>query len=78
MESNRTGREDRARIILAPDVIMHVLRLQRRQALAYIERRQSGSDHDSEEDDEGEALVLGFGDGDAGPEDGSPRECTIS
>ncbi|KAJ8631476.1 hypothetical protein MRB53_024799 [Persea americana] len=83
MEANKQGREDRSRITLTPDVIMHVLRLQRRQTLAYIERRYSRADLESDDDeDEGEAFVLGFTeDGDASSEDGftgNSRECNIS
>ncbi|MQM02606.1 hypothetical protein Taro_035374 [Colocasia esculenta] len=83
MESNKRGREDRAPIALSPDVIMHVLNLQRRQALAYIERRQPGADADSDDNDddddggEGEAFVLRFTDSDDTSEVGFSRECTI-
>ncbi|XP_043700622.1 DDB1- and CUL4-associated factor 8 [Telopea speciosissima] len=82
MESNRQGREDRSRITLTPDVIMHVLRLQRRQTLAYFERRFPGADLESDEEDEGGvAYVLGLSDGDASSEEGitgNSRECNIS
>lgn len=77
MESNRQGREDNSRVTLTPDVIMHVLRLQRRQTLAYMERRFNRDDTESDEEDEGEAYAIGF----SGDEDGStrnPRECNIS
>uniref|UniRef100_A0A1D1Y1C5 DDB1-and CUL4-associated factor 8 n=1 Tax=Anthurium amnicola TaxID=1678845 RepID=A0A1D1Y1C5_9ARAE len=82
LESNRRGREDHARITLSPDVIMHVLRLQRRQALAHVERRRSGdgAESDDDGDDEGEAFVLRFTDSDDGSEagfTGDARECTI-
>ncbi|EEF30123.1 WD-repeat protein, putative [Ricinus communis] len=80
MESNRQGREDHSQVSLTPDVIMHVLRLQRRQTLAYIERRYSRGDVESDED-EGDAYVLGFSAGDASSEEGSEgnsRECNIS
>ncbi|KAK9002568.1 hypothetical protein V6N11_025239 [Hibiscus sabdariffa] len=40
MESNRQSREDQSPVTLAPDVIMHVLRLQRRQMFGYVERRR--------------------------------------
>ncbi|KAJ9178184.1 hypothetical protein P3X46_010089 [Hevea brasiliensis] len=73
MESNRQGREHRSQVTLTPDVIMHVLRLQRRQTLAYIERRYSRADVESDED-EGEAYVLGLSDADASSEEG----CSIS
>ncbi|XP_058098302.1 uncharacterized protein LOC131243172 isoform X2 [Magnolia sinica] len=81
MEANKQAREDRSRITLTPDVIMHVLRLQRRQTLAYIERRYSSADAESDDEDEGTALVLGFSDGDASSEEGftaNSRECNIS
>ncbi|KAF8397628.1 hypothetical protein HHK36_016548 [Tetracentron sinense] len=81
MEANRQGREDHSRITLTPDVIMHVLRLQRRQTLAYIERRYTRADLGSDEEDEGEAYVLEFSDGDAYSEEnftGNSRECNIS
>ncbi|XP_052177374.1 uncharacterized protein LOC127791499 [Diospyros lotus] len=72
MESNKRGREDQSRVILTPDVIMHVLRLHRRQQLAYDERRNSRGDIESDEDDEA-AYVLGF----AGEEENN-NECNIS
>ncbi|XP_077216989.1 transducin/WD40 repeat-like superfamily protein [Tasmannia lanceolata] len=81
MEANRQGREDRSRITLTPDVIMHVLRLQRRQTLAYIERRYAMEDLDTDDEDGGDAFVLGFADGDAAPEEGftsNSRDCNIS
>ncbi|KAG9453278.1 hypothetical protein H6P81_006182 [Aristolochia fimbriata] len=83
MRANKQGREDRSRITLTPDVIMHVLRLQRRQTLAFIERRYSRADLDSDDEDEDEeALVLGISDGgDALSDDGltsNSRECNIS
>lgn len=73
MESNRQGREHHSRVTLTPDVIMHVLRLQRRQTLAYIERRYSRADIESDED-EGEAFVLGLSDAEPSSEEG----CNIS
>lgn len=77
MEANRRGREDHSRVTLTPDMIMHVLRLHRRQALAYIERRENLGDVDSDDDDDdggGGAYVLGFSDG----EEGENSECSIS
>lgn len=63
MEANRRGREDSSRATLSPDVITHVLRLQRRQTSAYVERQYSRADVES--DDEAlEAYVLGLLDGD--------------
>ncbi|KAM7527880.1 hypothetical protein LguiB_031290 [Lonicera macranthoides] len=81
MESNRQGREDHSRVTLTPDVIMHVLRLHRRQALAYIERRYNRGEIDSDEEAEGEAFFAGFSDGDVSSEEGSTgnsRDCNIS
>ncbi|XP_047307937.1 DDB1- and CUL4-associated factor 8 [Impatiens glandulifera] len=85
MESNKKDREELTRITLTPDVIMHVLRLHRRQALAYAERTAVGGDVDSndddddddeddEEEDEGISYVLG----DGTSEEGDPRECNVS
>lgn len=55
---------------------MHVLRLHRRQALAYVERRPNREDIESDENDGLDAYVLGFSDGDS-EEDitGNPRDC---
>lgn len=81
MESNRQGREDHSLITLTPDVIMHVLRLQRRQNAAYIERRYHRADIENDEEDEGEAYLLGFSDGEASSEEGftvNTTECNIS
>lgn len=81
MAANKRGREARARITLSPDVIMHVLRLQRRQGLAYVERRPSASDVDSDDDGEGDGFILRFTNGDAASDEGlaeDPRECNIS
>lgn len=77
MESNKRGREDHSRITLTPDVIMHVLRLHRRQAMAYIERRHNRDDIASEEDDENDAYALGFPDGNGSLEEGNSSECNI-
>lgn len=80
MESNRQGREDYRRVTLTPGVIMHVLRLQRRQTLAYVERRYSRADIESDEED-GESYALGFSDSNASSGEGSTAnssECNIS
>ncbi|ESR37906.1 transducin/WD40 repeat-like superfamily protein [Citrus sinensis] len=78
MKANKQGREDHSRITLTPDVIMHVLRLQRRQTLAYRERRYNAADFESDEE-EGETYLLGFSDSDASSEGGgNQRECIIS
>ncbi|XP_020578249.1 DDB1- and CUL4-associated factor 8 [Phalaenopsis equestris] len=65
MAANKRRREVRSGITLSPDVIMHVLMLQRRQALIYHEATPTEADSDS----------------DSTPEDGSPAdptECNIS
>ena len=63
-------------------MITHVLRLQRRQGLAYVERITSGADFDSDDEDgERGGFVLRFTNGDAISDEGSagdPRECNIS
>ncbi|KAM3309206.1 hypothetical protein P3S67_010950 [Capsicum chacoense] len=51
MEANKRGREDHSRTTLTPDVIMHVLRMHRRQPRAYVERRHNRDDIESDEDD---------------------------
>ncbi|PNY14232.1 ddb1- and cul4-associated factor-like protein [Trifolium pratense] len=80
IEANRQGREDRTRVTLSPDVIMHVLRLQRRQTLAYTERRHDRADIVSDDEDE-EVYLLGLVDGDISSEEdssGNSRDCNIS
>ncbi|KAK1408411.1 hypothetical protein QVD17_40158 [Tagetes erecta] len=79
MESNKRGREDHSRVTLTPDVIMHVLRLHRRQAMAYMERRHNRDDIASDEEDESDAYMLGFADedGHGSLEDGNSTECSI-
>ncbi|KAK8504850.1 hypothetical protein V6N12_033101 [Hibiscus sabdariffa] len=57
MESNRRSREDQSPVTLAPDVIMHVLRLQRRQMFGYVERRYSRADLESDEDNGDEDYI---------------------
>lgn len=52
MESNRQAREDHSRIMVTPDVIMHALRLHRRQSLTYIQRRYNTADVEGDEEDE--------------------------
>lgn len=78
MEANRQGREDHSRVTFTPDVIMHVLRLHRRQARIYIEPRYNRGDIESDDDNDGEAYVLGFSDGDPAEDGGNSRECNIS
>lgn len=78
MDANRQGREDHSRVSFTPDVIMHVLRLHRRQAHVYVERRYNREDIESDEDDDRDAYLLGFSDGDAAEDGENPRECNIS
>ncbi|KAI4322216.1 hypothetical protein L6164_021928 [Bauhinia variegata] len=80
MEANRQGREDRSRVTLSPDVIMHVLRLQRRQTMAFTERRHNNADIVRHENYE-ESYFFGCSDDDASSEEdssGDPRDCNIS
>lgn len=60
MESNRKNREDQSRVTLTPDVIMHVLRIQRRQMFGYVERRYDRADLESDEEDGGEDYFSGL------------------
>ncbi|XP_076961128.1 uncharacterized protein LOC143637682 [Bidens hawaiensis] len=76
MESNKREREDQSRVTLTPDVLMHVLRLHRRQAMAYIERRHNRNDIASDDEDESDAYVLGLAD-DGTLEDVNSSECSI-
>ncbi|KAK7261399.1 hypothetical protein RIF29_27708 [Crotalaria pallida] len=79
-EANRQGREDRSRITLTPDVILHVLRLQRRQAAEFIERRHTMADIVSDDED-AEGYILGLSDGETSSEEdsgGNSRDCNIS
>ncbi|XP_022146098.1 DDB1- and CUL4-associated factor 8 [Momordica charantia] len=81
MESNRQGREDHSLVTLTPDVIMHVLRLQRRQASAFTERRRTTADIDSDEENEWEAYNLEVVNGNASSEEDPAEvssECNIS
>lgn len=78
MEANKQEREDHTRVTFTPDVIMHVLRLHRRQAHVYVDRGYNREDIDSDEDDEREAYLLGFSDGDPPEDGGNSRECNIS
>lgn len=79
-ESNRRGREDHSRVTLTPDVIMHILRLQRRQALAYVERRYNRGDIESDDEDQREALILGLSDNEESSSEngGNYSGCNIS
>ncbi|KAJ7531058.1 hypothetical protein O6H91_14G030900 [Diphasiastrum complanatum] len=79
METNRRRREDRSHITITPDVIMHLLHLQRRHAQPDMERRQSHGD-DGEEDED-EYTQVDFSDDDDSSEDGvhvGSQECIVS
>lgn len=81
MEANRQGREDHSQVTLTPDVVMHVLRLQRRQRLAFIERSYSVGTDEGDDEDEDYVLGLGLSDGYVSSEEGSTAdysECIIS
>lgn len=73
-ESNRVGREEQSRVTLTPEVIMHVLRLQRRQTSAFTERRYVLTDVDGDEENEAQ-FISGLVAGDV---DSSERECNVS
>ncbi|KAH9331597.1 hypothetical protein KI387_003705, partial [Taxus chinensis] len=62
IEANRQGREDCSRISLTPDVIMRVLRLQRRQSQPNVESRYTRADFGGEDDDEDEYVFLDMAD----------------
>ncbi|KAF8051703.1 hypothetical protein N665_1682s0008 [Sinapis alba] len=74
MESNRVGREDQSRVTLTPEVIMHFLRLQRRQTSAFTERRYVLTDMDGDEENEAQ-FISGLV---AGDDESSERECNVS
>ncbi|KAF6134790.1 hypothetical protein GIB67_002191 [Kingdonia uniflora] len=86
MEGNRQGREESSQIALTftPDLIMRVLRVQRRRRLAFANRNtQAGPE--SDEEDGGDALLFGFSDGDGdgdassdGNSNTNPGECYLS
>lgn len=58
---------------------MHVLRLHRRQAHVYVERRYNREDVESDDDDDSrEGYLLGFSDSDHADDGENPRECNIS
>ncbi|WCJ41117.1 DDB1- and CUL4-associated factor 8 [Euphorbia peplus] len=79
IELNRQRREDRSQVTLTPDVIMHVLRLQRRQTSAYEERRYNRDDIESDEDEEEEPYVLGLSRGHPSYDStGNTGECNIN
>ncbi|PSR86625.1 DDB1- and CUL4-associated factor like [Actinidia chinensis var. chinensis] len=72
MESNRQGRENNSPVTLTPELIMHVLQLHRRRAMAHNERRHNRSDSESDEGGD-EAYVLGLS-----GDDENSSECNIS
>ncbi|CAH2065338.1 unnamed protein product [Thlaspi arvense] len=76
MESNRVGREDHSRVTLSPDVIMHVLRLQRRQTSAFTERRYVLTESDGDEGNEDALFISGLVASD--DDEASQGECTVS
>lgn len=81
MESNKQGREEHSRVTLTPDVIVHVLRLQRRQTSAFTERRYNPADNNSDGENEWEAYNQEALDGSVSFEDDSTEhasECNIS
>ncbi|XP_030505726.2 uncharacterized protein LOC115720700 isoform X1 [Cannabis sativa] len=87
MDSNRRGRENQSRVVMTPDVIMHLLRLQRRQAMVYVERRYNSADTESGDEENAEPSGLGSSVdyGNTLPEDNndddsdeSSRDCNIS
>jgi len=71
---NRVGREDQSRVTLTPDVIMHVLRLQRRQTSAFTERRYVSTDIGSDEGNDARFIASLV----ANDDESSDRECTVS
>lgn len=77
--SNEHGREvdaSRSQVTLSSDVIMHVLRLHRRQSELNGEREPSAGDFTSDDD---EAFYIGFGNGEGNQGANSdPRECIVS
>jgi DDB1- and CUL4-associated factor 8 len=79
MDSNEREREvdaSRAQVRLSSDVIMHVLRLHRRQSELYGEREPSAGDFRSD-DDEDFYIGFGNGEGDQGA-NSDPGECIVS
>lgn len=73
MDHNRQNREDHTCVTLTPDVIMHVLRLHRRQAMANLGRGQNRDDADSDDEGDG-AYILRL----SGDDEVHPNECNIS
>jgi WD repeat-containing protein 42A len=79
--SNEQGREadsSRAEVTLSSDVIMHVLRLHRRQSELHRENEPAAGDFASDDD---EAFYIGFGNGNAERDQGEnsdPRECIVT
>lgn len=79
IENNEHGREvnaSRPQVALSSDVIMHVLRLHRRQSELNGEHEPSAGDFTSDDD---EAFYIGFGNGEGNQGANSdPRECIVS
>ncbi|CAM8913202.1 unnamed protein product [Rhodiola kirilowii] len=77
MESNRRGREEHSRVTLTPDVIMHLLRLQGRQPVAFAERRHYQGDMESDDEAESVAYFLSNNNGEEGSAD-DRNQCIIN
>ncbi|TVU47464.1 hypothetical protein EJB05_07067 [Eragrostis curvula] len=77
--SNEKGREvnaSRAELTLSSDVIMHLLRLNRRRSELNREHEPSAGNFTSDDD---EAFYIGFGNGEGNQgENSDPRECIVS
>eukprot|EP00249_Psilotum_nudum_P011927 c23470_g1_i1 orf=149-1600(+) len=84
MEQNQLRREDHSHISLTPDIIMHVLRLQRRQAQPDLDRTYTRADYktdDEDNDESDEYMEVHFLDDEDSSEEGNGinlRECVIS
>jgi len=63
-------------VTLSSDVIMHVLRLHRRQSDLHMENESASADLASDDD---EAFYIGFGDAERSQRENSdPRECIVT
>lgn len=61
---------------LSSDVMMHVLRLHRRQSELHMDNEPAGADLASDDD---EAFYIGFGDAERNQSENSdPRECIVT
>ncbi|KAL9687688.1 hypothetical protein QQ045_032095 [Rhodiola kirilowii] len=77
MESNRRGKEEHSRVTLTPDVIMHLLRLEGRQPVAFAERRHYQGDMESDDEAESVAYFLSNNNGEEGSAD-DRNQCIIN